>query len=350
MNEHLKEATATAVLSVVMPVYNGERYLKEAIDSVLNQTFRDFELLIINDGSSDRSMDIVVSYTDERIRILDNGQNRGIPYTRNRGLKEARGAYLAWCDCDDLLHPTRFEKQVDFMERHPGFGACGTLLKGFGEGRKGAFKASDDPEIVKATLLFKPSMPNATVMLRMSKVRELGLLYNPELPIAEDYEFVLRCSMHFPVTNLQEVLYWYRASETSIMTKFESLKQESDRIHQIVHSQALNYFGIKPSESELQIHRLITSEELIEEYASLKSCFEWLKRLETVNQENHVYEEKAFRKVLANQFIFASKKASKLGFRTWRFYLSKAPSSFGFAGLPEILKLTIRCIIRKDKF
>ncbi|WP_273566615.1 glycosyltransferase family 2 protein [Maribacter halichondriae] len=108
------DKTKIPVLTVVMPIYNGERYVGEAIDSILRQTFADFELIIINDGSTDGSLDIIKSYQDNRIRIINNIKNQGIPYNRNLGLKEAKGAFLCWADCDDVSLPTRFEKQLDF--------------------------------------------------------------------------------------------------------------------------------------------------------------------------------------------------------------------------------------------
>ena len=104
-------------ITVFMPVYNAEKYLKEAIDSILNQTFQNFELLIIDDGSTDESVKIIEGYTDWRIRLIHNDGNKGLPYTRNRGLFLARGLYLAIMDADDVSVKNRLEIQYNIMEK-----------------------------------------------------------------------------------------------------------------------------------------------------------------------------------------------------------------------------------------
>ena len=108
--------SAKQKVTVLMAAYNGARYLKDAIDSILNQTFKDFEILIIDDGSTDQSAEIVQSYKDPRIRFLRNEQNMGIVVTRNRGIKEMRGEYLAILDCDDVSPPKRLEKEFNFLK------------------------------------------------------------------------------------------------------------------------------------------------------------------------------------------------------------------------------------------
>src|SRR5690606_29827801 len=114
-----------------MPVYNGEKYIKEAIRNILCQTFSNFELVIIDDGSTDSSIEIIQSIKDRRIRFLKNEKNQGIAYTRNVGLKEAKGEFLAWMDCDDLVEPNRLEIQINYLKNNPEIGICGTALKRF---------------------------------------------------------------------------------------------------------------------------------------------------------------------------------------------------------------------------
>ena len=336
------------ILSVVMPVYNGEKYLAEAIDSVLQQTFKNYELVIINDGSSDGSDGIIKNFADERIRYMTNEGNKGVAYTRNRGLQIANGKYLAWMDCDDLIHPQRFEKQVAFMENHPEFGLCGTWLERFNKKRTGTFKAPSDPEVISGTLLFKPSIPNATAMLRMSKIRDHKLFYNEALPIAEDYDFVFRCSKHMRMTNLKEILYSYRDSETSIMKKFGSEESKSFNIHKIVYKETLKYIGVEASESNLYLHWSIASEKRISDIIEYKKCFDWLIALRETNKKTKVYDQVAFRKVLAQLFYFLSTKSAKIGSPVLRFYLQRSISDFGFPSIDKITKLTARCLMRYD--
>src|SRR4029077_20706952 len=107
------------LVSVVMPVYNGERYLKEAIESVLFQTYKNLELVVVDDGSVDARKTIILSYSDSRIRLVENTKNSGIVFTRNKGLLAAQGEYIATLDCDDIALPDRIENQVNFLEKNP---------------------------------------------------------------------------------------------------------------------------------------------------------------------------------------------------------------------------------------
>jgi len=113
-------------VSVVMPVYNGEKYLRESIDSILNQTYTDYEFIIVNDGSNDKTEEIILSYNDNRIRYIKNEKNLQIVKSLNRGIELAKGRYIARMDADDISLPRRFEKQITFMENNLEIGVCGT--------------------------------------------------------------------------------------------------------------------------------------------------------------------------------------------------------------------------------
>ena len=124
-------------ISVLMPAYNAEKYIGEAIESILNQTYKDFEFIIINDGSIDRTEDIILSYDDPRIIYLKNKENSGIVASLNNGLKQAKGQYVARMDADDISLPTRFEKQLQYMESNQHIFVLGTSLILFGENSNG---------------------------------------------------------------------------------------------------------------------------------------------------------------------------------------------------------------------
>src|SRR5262249_35270201 len=120
--------TTLPKVTVVIPVYNREKYVRDAIDSILVQTFPDFELLVIDDGSTDRSREVVQSYHDPRIHLVCNGTNLGVPKTRNLGIQLARGEYLAFLDSDDWAYPERLGKQVAFLDSHPDYAAVGAWI------------------------------------------------------------------------------------------------------------------------------------------------------------------------------------------------------------------------------
>ena len=121
-------------ISVIMPAYNAEKYIREAIDSILAQTYTDFEFIIIDDASTDATASIVESYSDERIRFFRNEHNMGVANTLNRGLDLAVGEYIARMDSDDISLPERFAKQVEFMDTHTDVIVCGSNAIVFGDG------------------------------------------------------------------------------------------------------------------------------------------------------------------------------------------------------------------------
>lgn len=337
------------VLSVVMPVYNGEKYLKEAIDCVLNQTFKDFELIIIDDGSKDGSAAIIENYKDERIRFLKNDKNRGISYTRNRGLDEARGEFLAWMDCDDLISPNRFELQLDFLNKHTQYGICGTWLTRFDETASEVAKSHTDPDLIKATLLFKPAVWNATAMYRLPWIKSAGLSFDSRLTVAEDYDFYFEACRHFPLANLPLSLYQYRDSESSIMKTFESEEEKSFAIHRIIYEKALKELGIEASDKQLQLHRRIGSTYLFDTLEGVQTAFEWLQHLQKKNESAKIYEPIAFSQVLGNMFFFVSKKSSQVGLPVFLLYMEKR-KAFHTVQPFLVFKLLTRCLIKYRRF
>ena len=139
----------------------------------------------------------------------------GIPRSRNIGLQEAKGEFLAWCDSDDINFPGRFEEQVNFLKANGEYGVCGSWQMSFRGRRYRVHKTKKETQLVKAMLLFTPSIMNPTAMLRLSMIHGNNLSYNTSLAIAEDHELFLRSSMCFPLTNVQKLLVKYRASETA---------------------------------------------------------------------------------------------------------------------------------------
>ena len=335
-----------------MPIYNGEKYLSEAIESVLNQTFEDFELLIINDGSLDSTIKIVSSYQDKRIKLIDLKENKGIAYCRNFGLREAQGKFLAWTDCDDVNMLTRFEKQVTFLQDNPDLGGCGTWLSRFKDDKIFyVTKAYKDPAKIKASLLFKPaSIPNATAMLRLAEVKKYNLWYNEDLQISEDYDFIFRCSRHFKFSNLQELLYKYRDSETSIIKKFEDRELETFNTLKSIYTMALASLGINPTEKELLTHYQICSRKIFSNFSEFEKCCNWLENLKLANDSNKVYEFKVFNDVVTEQFFFLSKKASGFGLKTLFFFINKSIKNDWKIKPKNYFKLAVRCALKYEKF
>lgn len=198
-------------VSVVMPAYNAERYLREAIDSTLAQTYTDFELIIINDGSTDATKDIILSYSDSRIVYLENEQNSGICVTLNKGLDTARGRYIARMDADDIMMPERLAVQVAYMDAHPEIGASGSDVIDFGED----IKEITSQQIYQsydcaAGLLFNPCFVHPSVIIRKSILDKYNIIYNDEYRGLEDFKMWWDIAQYSKIVNIPKVLLKYR--------------------------------------------------------------------------------------------------------------------------------------------
>jgi len=204
-------------ITVLMSVYNGEKYLREAIESILNQTYKNFEFLIINDGSADSSRDIILSYNDPRIRLVDNEQNIGFTRSLNRGLKLARGRYIARMDADDISISTRLEKEVAFLNQNRNVGLVGTYYLMINEDGKvlHTIKCSIVSKDIKENILEGSQFGHGSVLLRAECIRKVGP-YRDEFKSAQDYDLWLRISEVYDVANIPEILYKWRLNFKSI--------------------------------------------------------------------------------------------------------------------------------------
>lgn len=205
-------------VSVLMSVYNGEKYLCEAIDSILNQNFKDFEFLIIDDCSTDGSADIIRSYTDPRIRLIQNEKNIGLTRSLNKGLKLANAQYIARMDADDISLPNRFEKQVRFLQENPAHVAVGCWILWVdrdGDPIRQEYQVPSHEEIERIFLRGRGGLPHAAAMFRREAAGAVGD-YGREFECAQDVDLFLRLGEHGRLANLQEVLYKVRGHLNSV--------------------------------------------------------------------------------------------------------------------------------------
>lgn len=211
----------TPKVSVVMSVYNGERYLRGAVDSILNQTLRDFEFIIVDDASTDDTWQILTAYArrDSRVALARNEENIGLTRSLNKGLALAQGEYIARMDADDISLPERLKKQVAYLDAHPEVGLLGTWVEIIGEGeeRLSVLRRPIDPLFIKWSLLFDNYLVHSTVMYRRSLVEKLGG-YNPSR-YAQDYELWSRMSFETQIAILPEVLVRWRRHPTGITAR-----------------------------------------------------------------------------------------------------------------------------------
>lgn len=233
-------------LTVIMPVYNGERFLKDSIDSVLNQTFEDFTLTILNDNSTDGTAAILDSYQnrDSRISIITKTKNEGPANLRNEGIEKSKTEFIALLDADDIALPSRFKKQIDFLTKNPNVGVCGTWFTFFGDQKNKVVKHAVTHDALKVQFLHSCGIGNPTVMFRKSVLGNLR--FEHRYVPAEDYglwsQLIAKTKFH----NLPESLLLYRWHDSNIsQTKEENLR----KAERLIKIKQLEQLGINPEES-----------------------------------------------------------------------------------------------------
>jgi len=219
-------------ISVLMPVYNGERYLREAIESILSQTFTDFEFLIVNDGSTDLTGQIVREFSDPRIRLIDNPTNIGLQESLNIGLRLAKGAYIARQDADDISEPRRLERQYAFMEANRDVALLGCWYREIdsqGQVRARIRPSSDPTELRWALLFYCPFVHSGTMLRRTHFVHEISF-YDETIRYGEDHDLWLRASRLKPLTNYPEYLVRYRLNPHSMSETYGEVTLEGTMV------------------------------------------------------------------------------------------------------------------------
>jgi glycosyltransferase involved in cell wall biosynthesis len=293
--------TSTPKITVLMPVYNGDRYLTEAIESILKQTFSNFEFLIINDGSKDRSIEIIRSFTDPRIRLIENEKNIGLIKTLNKGIDLSRGEYIVRMDQDDVSLPNRLTKQVFFMDTHQRVGVCGTWYKTIGGGKSIVARYATDQDVIYCALLFNSTLAHPTVIMRRKYFQDNNLYYDPSYIHAEDYELWTKASKYFEISCISEVLLLYRVHPGQTTMR---LNEEQIQTSGMTRLKQIKKLEINPTEDEFNIHQSISlCNSLNASNHFFNQVDSWLSKLKAANDAKRVFPDPAFTKVLIYYYI-----------------------------------------------
>lgn len=249
------------LISVILPAYNAELYLREAIDSVLTQTFNDFELIVLNDGSIDQTENIILSYDDSRIIYVKNEQNLGLIGTLNKGMALAKGKYIARMDADDICFPERFEKQVAFLENNKEYIICGTSAYRFHNDildRK-AFNVPLSDESIRVRLFFNSGFIHPSVMFRADVVKAHHIVFNEAYKYAEDYFFWMDLLKYGKGFNLKEKLLYYRVVATSQTAVGNSNIEKRKEIIGNIHRRYFRDYHILVDDKEIELNFYLTN-------------------------------------------------------------------------------------------
>lgn len=227
------------LISIIMPVFNGAKFLNDAIDSILNQTYTNFEFIIVDDKSTDSSLKIIKSYSDNRIKVLQNKINSGVAFSLNKALKIAKGKYIARMDADDISYPNRIEKQVKFLDQNPHTIAVGCQVKIIGDNNQitGTRHYPIDPKTCHDYLMLTSPIQHPTLMARAEVYKNIG--YTSEYKTAEDWDLYFKFLNYGQLSNINQYLYSYRQLFNS--NGFKNIKKAFILITKIRLNAILNY-------------------------------------------------------------------------------------------------------------
>ncbi|MES1940368.1 family 2 glycosyl transferase [Salinisphaera sp. T5B8] len=307
-------------ITVLIPVYNRAHYIDAAIDSVLAQTCGDYELLVVDDGSTDDSVARVRRYDDPRIRVIANECNRGIAAARNRGIDAARGEYLAFLDSDDFALPQRLDRQARFLDTHADHAGVGGFIEWIDAAGKPTGKIKRkavDPDQVAAERLFRAGLENSTAMTRTAVLRAFD--HREDFALGSDYDLWARIAAEYRLSTLPEVLVYRR--EHDDRASHDHVDQSKGWRLQIFAAQ-LDALGMDYAPEDLERHYLLRRMHktgFTPDAAYVDWSERWLLALQTANRRAGLYPEPDFTAVLAGFWLKTCwNAASANGQRPWR--------------------------------
>lgn len=317
-------------VTVLMPVYNAEKFLHSAIESILSQSFKDFDLLIIDDGSTDSSYSIIHSFNDSRIQYLKNEQNVGIVDTLNKGLDMIASSYIVRMDSDDWAYPNRIEKQVAFMDQHPKIAISGTSIQKFNENRNlKIINVKTDPQDIKTQLLFDNALMHPTVIMRNSVLNQSNYRYNNEHIAMEDFGLWQNVSLKHELGNLSDVLLKYRVNNEGISQQAKKDERKRDQAFINVYKHFFSLLNISLNNEELTVYRKFLSGK-----GNIRDK-EWIKEVNSVLQKvnNHLndsFNQHYFRNKLSQYYRINASNSNVNIFEAIRIHKNSLNEIFPF--------------------
>lgn len=290
-------------VSIVMPVFNSGKFVAESIRSLLDQTYRDFELIIVDDGSTDSSKEIIAGFTDPRIRVLTNDKNQGIVFSRNKGLAQVRGEYYAPFDSDDIASQDKLEKQVKYMDAHPEIAMIGSWAKMMDESDKTLnqrWKLTSKPELIPSIMLFRNYFVHSSLLVRMKAIENIN--YEPGLDVVEDYKFCADLAFSHPVSIFPDYLLKYRVhSKSAMRINNRRLLEQDTRIYRYLFWK----LGIKLSETDLNCIFALKGNNKIDDFNLLLQIHQFLLNILNQNLMHNFFDHHYLQKTVADRWLKA---------------------------------------------
>lgn len=331
-------------VSILMPVYNAGKYVSQAIESIISQSFKDWELILINDGSTDNSESIIMQYEDSRIYYIKNTENLQLIKTLNKGIDYCDGQYIARMDADDICLPDRLKQQVDFLDHHPDYLICGTsAIVVDNDGVKtGKIHNLTDNNFLQISLLFSPSFIHPSMMIRKEILQQNR--YDEAYKHVEDYELWCRIAQQGKIANIDRELLKYRWHNTNISVVNNRAQDElKDRIIK----NGLKRLEIAPTDKELFCHKItfqlysLGNKQVIS-VDTYNEVSEWFTKLISQNKIKNIYNQSDFIAFLWSRWMVLC-----ISQKNYRKIITPSFVSFKPAIIARLIKLTL--FLRKKK-
>lgn len=331
------------LVSVILPVYNGAAFLRESIDSILSQTYRNLELVIIDDASVDRSLDVISSYSDKRIRIIRHDANAGLIATLNEGLQLAKGHYIARMDADDISHPDRLKLQVEFMEAQPGVALLGTQISIIGKSLPKRENISGKG-LVKAALLFSCIIPHPTVMLRSELVRKYNWRYDTSHFHCEDFGLWNTIAQSYDVDMLPEILLKYRSHPGQVSVVYNDIQRNG--LH-LIRMDNLKRLGVDFNDREEKTFRKLMDLDFAPDENFLQDSERILLCISAANQKMGYVPVSDMNRIIGKWWYNLIGSVQKFGFISADHVMKSPLSSTEYLTEMQIVKIRLKSFLRR---
>ncbi len=331
-----------AFVTIILPVYNAEKHLNEAIDSILHQSYSFFELVLINDGSSDRSEEIILAYSDRRIRYIKNAQNIGLIDTLNLGFSLAQGKYIARMDNDDIALPDRIEKQVAFLESNPNIGLLGSGYTIFGDKNEVVNYPKNNDDLKLATLFYNPFC-HPSIILRKQIMDDNNLRFKKEYIHAEEYKLWTELLFLTECHNLEDNLLMYRSHASQISRVHRQAQLEKTTL---IQKEYLKNAGFELSDRGFKSIFSIASKSTLNNPDAVLERLESLEKVVKQNEKIHFFNHDKLKQKLSILYKNTILELSKMNKSIYQHYRSSTLSKSIHWTLKQKIRIALQLFSR----
>ncbi|MCP4121018.1 MAG: glycosyltransferase [Bacteroidetes bacterium] len=330
-------------ISVLMPVYNAGIFLRDSIESILNQSFSNFEFVIINDGSTDDSEEIIKSYADSRIIYVKNPVNLKLIKTLNKGIDICRGKYIVRMDADDISYPERLSRQFAFMEANPEVGLCGCNFESTGLKKMTSQLELDDQKI-KLKLLHECHYQHPTMIIRRSILKDNNIYFDRDFLHVEDYELWARLISYCNYANIPEVLLKYRDHESNVTNTYSPIQKENSLL---VRRKLFEMVGLKANAVELDLYQNCAYHNYPKDIEDIKLLDNLLNRMIIANRKSELFTEDCFEDYIAKMWWNLLYNSTAQGSQILQLYKQSNMMKLARVKTASFLRFWVKAAIKK---